>query len=253
MKTFIQNRKNQKVSVLVEERPDTKGVVFVMHGLGSYKELAHLETYSSAFLESDYTVVRFDATNSFGESDGKFEDATLTNYCEDLEDVIDWSKDQSWYQEPFVLVGHSLGSICVLLYTEKYPEQVKALAPTSTVINWELSRQTKVEFLEKWKQDGVRVWFSRGLGKEKRLKWNHIEDRMKYNVLDDVDKITMPTLLLVGSEDVTTPLAHHQVLFDELKCPKELHVIKGAKHDFTDKSHLQEIKNIFKVWIDSLK
>ncbi|MBT4335499.1 hypothetical protein HOD65_03435, partial [bacterium] len=111
-KVIIKNRKGQGIVVLLEIAPDQKGLAFVMHGLGGYKEQPHVEVFAKAFLDNNYSVIRFDTTNTFGESDGNYEDATISNYYEDLEDVIEWAKNQEWYQEPFCLAGHSLGGIC---------------------------------------------------------------------------------------------------------------------------------------------
>ena len=77
---FIQNRKGQSVAVLLERAMPQKGIAFVMHGLGGFKEQPHIQTYAKAFLDNGYTVVRFDTTNTFGESDGDYQDATTTNY-----------------------------------------------------------------------------------------------------------------------------------------------------------------------------
>lgn len=145
-KVFIKNRKDQKVAVILEEAEAQKGLAFVMHGLGGFKEQAHLEMIADLFKENGYTVVRFDTTNTIGESDGNFEDATVTNYYEDLEDVIKWSEAQSWYKEPFVLIGHSLGGISTALFAENYPEKVKALAPISTVVSGVLLTEAHKRF-----------------------------------------------------------------------------------------------------------
>ena len=71
-KIVIKNRKEQDISVILEEVKNSKGLVFVMHGLGGFKEQAHIETFAGAFKEKGYTVVRFDKTNTFGESDGDY-------------------------------------------------------------------------------------------------------------------------------------------------------------------------------------
>jgi predicted alpha/beta-fold hydrolase len=108
-KLFIKNSQNQKIAVIVEKVEKPKGLVFIMHGLGGFKEQPHIEIFAKVFKDNNYTVVRFDTTNSFGESDGDYANATVTNYYQDLEDVINWSKRQNFYQEPFILCGHSLG------------------------------------------------------------------------------------------------------------------------------------------------
>lgn len=89
-KIFIKNRKNKNISVIIEKAKNQIGVVFIMHGLGDSKDSNHIRIFASCFLDNNYTVVSFDATNTFGESDGVFEDANITNYYEDFEDVINW-------------------------------------------------------------------------------------------------------------------------------------------------------------------
>ncbi|MDO8594361.1 MAG: alpha/beta fold hydrolase [bacterium] len=251
-KSFITNRKGEKLSVLVEGEGQSGPLAFVMHGLGGWKEQPHIRTFAEAFLENGFTVVRFDTTNTFGESDGKYEDATTTNYFEDLVDIISWAKGQPWYKEPFWLAGHSLGGICTALYAEKHPEQVAGLAPISTVVSGELSKDTDKHkaYLGEWERTGWREYQSETEpGRMKRLKWAHMVDRLKYDLLPDAKKLTMPVLLIVGELDDNTPSEHQKLFFDMLKCPKEIHIIKDAKHTFITPEHLAEIKALFDRWI----
>src|SRR6266498_4249115 len=155
-KVKIKNRKGQTIVVLLEKAENSKGLAFVMHGLSGNKEQPHIVKFAEAFKEKGLTVVRFDTTNTFGESDGKYEDATVTNYYEDLEDVISWAKTQPWYRAPFYLAGHSLGGISTVVYAEKHPEEIKGLAPISTVVSGKLSLETpeyKTTW-ENWKKSG---------------------------------------------------------------------------------------------------
>ena len=231
MKLAIKNRKGQKIVVLVEEAINQKSLAFVMHGLGGFKEQSHVQTFSDAFRENSYTVVRFDTTNTFGESDGKYEDATITNYYEDLEDVIAWASGQSWYQESFCLIGHSLGGICTALYAEKHPEKVKALAPISTVVSGKSSAQAAKhqKYMEEWRRTGWREYRSEtNPNRIKRLPWSHMEDRLKYDLLPEVGNLTMPALMIVGEYDDSTPPEHQKILFDKLPGKKELHIIRGG-------------------------
>lgn len=257
MKTFIQNRKGQKVAVVVEENANAKGLAFVMHGLGGYKDQAHIQTFAQAFRDNDFTVVSFDTTNTFGESDGNYEDATTTNYYEDLEDVISWASTQSWYKEPFWLAGHSLGGLSTSLYAEKYPEKVKALAPIATVVSGKLStesKQAKSE-LAQWERTGWRETKSESKpGVVKRLKWSHMADRLKYDLLPNVSKLTMPVLMIVGENDISTPAVHQQVLHEALPGKKEIHILKNVDHNFRQngvlsQEALAEIKAFFDKWI----
>lgn len=243
--------------MVIEEAKPQRGLAFVMHGLGGFKEQPHIETIAEAFKQNGYTVVRFDTTNTLGESDGSYEDATTTNYYEDLEDVIKWSSNQEWYQEPFILAGHSLGGISVALFAENYPQKVKAVAPISTVVSGgltiEADRQHKPEELIKWEKTGWLEQESRSKpGIVKRLKWSHIADRLKYDLLPNASKLIMPVMLIVGENDTSTPPGHQKILFDALIGKKELHIIKGAPHTFRDQEHLDEIKRILNFWIEKV-
>lgn len=253
MKQFIKNRDGNEICVVVEGSQSTDKLAFVMHGLGGTKEQPHIRALVEAFLEDGYTVVTWDAVHTFGESKGGlYEDATVTNYYTDLEDVITWAEGESWYIEPFILCGHSLGGISTALFAEKYPEKVKALAPISTVVSGELSLDTKRDSLEQWKQDGIMVSKSHDGKREKRLKWSHMEDRLKYDLLEGVNNLTMPVLLVVGENDDTTPLKHQQILFDSLPGKKELHTIKDALHSFYEPHEQQELKQLVKAWLKQL-
>jgi hypothetical protein len=251
-KLAIKNRKNQKIVVEYEIPSQTKGLVFVMHGLSGNKDEKHIKALAESSFALGYTVVRFDTTNTFGESDGSYEQAALTNYYEDLEDVIEWSSKQNWYREPFILVGHSLGGISILLYAERYPEKVQALAPLSTVVSGKLSLESPKHrlIIDEWKRTGWRIEESVTVpGRIKKLPWSHIEDRLRYDVLDNVSKLTMPVLLIVGENDDSTPPEHQKMLFDQLPGKKEFHVIKDCPHTFVEDRHIHELKNIFEHWL----
>lgn len=253
MKTSIHNRNGNKISILVEGPAAPGKLVFVMHGLGGNKEQLHIRAMVRAFLENAYTVVTWDAVHTFGESEGGlYEDATITNYYADFEDVLIWSKGQTWFTEPFVLCGHSLGGISVALFAEKYPEKVKALAPISTVVSGQLSMQTKADDLEAWERDGMRTTISHDGRRQKQLKWSHMEDRMNYNLLDNVGNLKMPVIMIVGELDDPTPPKHQQILFKQLPGKKEMHIIKGALHSFYEPHEQQELKRILSSWIKTI-
>ncbi|MFA4999908.1 MAG: alpha/beta fold hydrolase [Patescibacteria group bacterium] len=253
-KLFIKNRHDKKICVLVEKPEKPIGLAFVMHGLGGFKEQPHIRAFIRSFLDNNYTVISFDTTNTFGESDGNYSDATTTNYYEDLEDVIAWSKKQNFYQEPFILCGHSLGGICTALYAENYPEEIKALAPIAPVVSGELSFAVhNPEEMAAWEKSGWRTTIGYSSGLEKKLKWSHMEDRLKYNLLEKAEKLTMPTIIIVGEFDESCPPAHQEILFKAIPADKkELYIVKAAPHTFRDEEHLKEIYSVMDKWIKSL-
>jgi len=251
MKTSFTNRDGKKIVVLVENTEGKNGPVFIAHGLAGNKEQPHIKAYAKAFLLNDYIVVRWDAINTLGESEGSLFNATLTNYFKDFEDVINWAKTQEWYKEPFVVTGHSLGSACNILYTQKHPKKIKALAPTSAF----LSGSTYLNWLG---EDEVSLWQRKGYREEeskskpgiiKKFNWKLAEDLLKYELFDIAKSISVPILLIVGSKDWGTPLKTQQKFYDLLPTNnKELHIIKEAGHTFRTKEHLKEIQDLMTTW-----
>lgn len=252
MKTSFKNRKSQKIVAIVERPRKPEGLAIVMHGLGGFKEQKHIRVMAKSFLENGFTTVRFDAANNaLGESDGKSKDTSATGYYQDLEDVITWSKSQKWYQEPFVLAGHSLGSMCITLYAEKYPSQVKALAPTSVVLSGKYWKETKTKKeLADWQKTGWLIQESTSKpGKFKKIPWSFAKSMFKYDILKEANKLTMPVLLAAGDKDKGTPISQQKMFYKRLSGKKELHVIKNSGHTFRTKPVLKELKKTFDKWI----
>lgn len=240
--------------VALEQMQDQRGLVFIMHGLGGNKEQPHIQTFAKAFARYGFTVVRFDTTNTFGESEGRYEDATITSYYEDLEDVIGWARGQEWFEEPFALAGHSLGGISIALYAERHPERISLLAPISPVVSGILG----IEYKEKHDPDRLAQWRETGWKEEesvstpgliKRLPWSHMEDRLTYDLLPDAHKLAMPVLLIVGDKDDSTPPEHIELLYEALPGPKQLHIISNAPHTFRTPEDLAEVEETLNSWI----
>lgn len=250
MKENIQNRKNCKVAVLIEEEENKNGIVFLMHGLGYNKDYPCIKVVSECFRDNGYSTIRFDTTNSSGESEGNPEDSTVTGYYEDLEDVINWAKNKRWYHEPFILVGHSVGGLCIMLYAEKFPSKIKALFIISSIISGMLAiEQYPSEMLKTWKESGIFQW--KDEGKIKKLKWACIEDSLKYNALTKINSLTMPVLIIVGEDDIETPIKHQEMLYKIIPGKKDLKIIAGAGHKLREKNELDEIRKIFDSWINN--
>lgn len=250
-KTFIQNRNGQKIAVLVDYVENPKGLAFVMHGLSGTKESLQVQAFAQAFWDNAISTVRFDTRHTFGESEGRYEDATITSYYEDLEDVIVWAGTQQWYQEPFFLCGHSLGGISVALFAQKFPRKVKAVAPISTVVAGVLQQENNPEVWQEWKNAGWREEQSTSRpGMIKRLPYSHAQSRLQYDLRMQAKIMTMPVLLLVGSNDTSTPVAHQQLLFAALpEGNKELTIVEGADHDFRVNNKIPEMQEVLTKWI----
>ncbi len=257
-KFTIQNRHGLKIvgNISIPENP--KGLAFVMHGLGGTKEQPHILLIADIFLKNEHTVVNFDGTNSLGESEGKYENATMQFHYEDLVDVINWAKTQEWYMEPFVLAGHSLGGYAVARYAEDYPNEVKGVFPFALVVAGQFSYEANEKFyperLKEWKETGWKEEESKSFpGVIKRLPWSHMEERLKHDLRPNAKNITMPILFVTGDEDTSCTPESQRILYDLVESSnKEFHIVKGAPHTFREPEHLEQLKNILDNWLKKL-
>jgi pimeloyl-ACP methyl ester carboxylesterase len=183
------------------------------------------------------------------------EDVTMTSYYEDLIDVISWAKSQTWYIEPFILCGHSMGGMITSLYAEAQPDEVFALIPISPVVSGYLNIHNNTQkFIDEWKNRGYYESPSKSKpGIIKKIPWKYAEDVMQYDLTKNADKLTMPVLIIVGEKDDGTPLKHQQVLFNSIKgSKKELKIIDGAGHNFRSEEELTRLKTIVNEWVEEL-
>lgn len=250
-KGVLVTSRGEKITFLLENESGTKGLAILIHGMGYTKEEPCIRVSAEALIQQDYVVLRFDTRHSFGESEGSFEQVTLTSSYHDLTEVIQWARRQQWYKEPFVLVGHSTGGLCTILYAEQHPHVVKGVVGISALISGKLLLgQYPAKKLEEWKRTGIHEWKENT--QIKRVRWECAEDSMRYDLLPKARFLQVPLLLIVGDQDMETPLAHQQLLYDAVPHKKQLHVIVGAPHRLLEKHYLDELKTTVAYWIESL-
>ncbi len=256
----IKNRRDLKIIGKILKPENPIGLSFVMHGLGGYKEELHIDLMANTLFENNYIVINFDATNSRGESEGKYEDATMQLHYEDLVDVINWAKTQTWYKEPFILAGHSMGGYAVARYAEEFPLEVKGVFPFGAVFSgkdcFETYKKLRTEELSDWKETGWTYRTSKSKPEfEMKLPWSHMEERLKHDLKPMADKITMPILFVAGENDSSCPPSDQKKFYDLLPetTVKEFHIVKGVGHVFRESEHLNELKEIFNNWLNNLK
>jgi len=255
----LQNRKSQKiVGVLEHPQNEPVGTAFIQHGYGGFKEQDHVLKMKDAFLNNGFITFSFDTTNAFGESDGKYEKATLGLHYEDFEDVANWAQKQEWFVSPLAVTGHSMGGYSVARYAEEHPDKVAFCAPIAPIVSGKLSWETHKEFapeeFEKWKEKGVLVKpSSTNPNNIKRSPWSHMEERLLHDLLPGAEKLAMPIFLYVGSKDTSIPPKHVQKLFDAIPGRKKTFVIaEGAPHTYRTEKDLSHLYESMDQWIKSL-
>ncbi len=255
-KIEIQNRKGQKIVGLLN-LPEgvTRGTAVIQHGYGGLKSQAHILKMEQAFHDNGFVTFNFDTTNSFGESDGTYWEARLGLHAEDLEDVVKWVKQQEWFVKPLALTGHSMGGYAVARYAEHYPEEVDILVPVAPVVSgelsWETHQELEPEAFRIFQEKGYKESVSQTTGIVKKSPWAEMEERLDHDLLPLAKNLTMPTLLVVGSQDESCRPQDIKLLYDALpiSTKKNYVEIEGAPHTYRTEEHLQSLYDIINDWL----
>ncbi len=255
-KYFINNRHGLKIAIVADRPWFSRGTVLVMHGLDSHKDAKQVSLCAKIFRSYRYTSVRFDATNSIGESGGDIKQASISTYFDDLEDVLAWMHVQPWFRRPLILAGHSLGGLCTSLYAERNPDNVAALLPMAPAV----SGAFLLDAVEKRYPEEVKRWRDTGeivLGEHVPLHIRicfpeSVDDFMRYDLLPQAPAISMPSLFIVGENDWLTPPNSTKILYENVSGKKEIHVIPGAPHTLREKEHLNKAEEIMSAWVKNL-
>lgn len=182
-----------------------------------------------------------EAVNLPGHPDGEL--------CTSIEDYTDWLWSyilKQGYSAP-VLAGHSMGGGIVQWYALKYPKDVSGLILIGTGARLRVAPQILslvregIENPSVWVQNFLEVQLSRidPVMKEKMMNISlelgakvQLNDMLccdKFDVMDRVHQIEVPTLILCGSEDEMTPPKYTSYLAGKIK-GSNLTVIDGGAH-----------------------
>lgn len=140
LQPIIKNQKNEKIDTWVEwdDEKQPKANVVMVHGFGTDKHetAGYFDDISSALVENNYRVIRFDFTG-YGLSEGEQRDACYTKHIGDLRAVLEHTTNQ--YPEDCYIFAQSMGCFVTAMAS---PDGIKKTlmtgipnADTSLIIN----------------------------------------------------------------------------------------------------------------------
>ena len=201
------------------------------HGSGGCKEVWHYQTRH--FPEADAISL---PGHPYGEP------------CTSIDSYVDWLRgyirDKGYYD--VVLAGHSLGGAIALLYALKHPEDLKGLILIGSGARLRVSTMY-LGMLEQAKgnrnifEDFFRKSYEvieselRGVLQRKALEGDPavlLNDMLccdRFDIMDRVHEIRLPTLTLCGSEDIMTPPKYTKYLASKIEGAREV-IIEGGTH-----------------------
>jgi pimeloyl-ACP methyl ester carboxylesterase len=226
-------------------------LIFI-HGSGGSKESWH------------YQVLAFagaDAINLPGHPKGE--------PCTSIDDYVEWVRgyiQEKGYRD-VVLVGHSLGGGIALLYALKYPEDLKGIISVGSGARLrvhpmyleELEKAIKEPSLFLEQQDTGRELIDPEVAevlKRRRIEngpavtLNDLKACDKFDIMDSIHEITVPTLALCGSDDIMTPPKYTNYLADKMPNAKAVVIPGGTHMVFAEKP--QDVNQAFNEFLTGL-
>ncbi|MCL0078792.1 alpha/beta hydrolase [Dehalococcoidia bacterium] len=168
--------------------------------------------------------------------------------CTSVREYTDWLRGyiREMDYNGVILVGHSLGGAIAMDYGLRYAGDLKALILIGTgarlrvhpdFLAWcEDGIQNVAEWMKNWEPTYALVppELRERLLEETRLVGPGVQLRDllccdKFDVMADIHRIELPTLVLCGSEDQMTPVKYSQFLAGKIKGAR-LVVIEGGTH-----------------------
>ena len=168
--------------------------------------------------------------------------------CTSINDYVQWVRGYIYgrgYRD-VVLAGHSLGGGIAQLYALQYPEELKALILIGTGARLRVLPATlealegALDDKESWER-GIRAGYAflepeeRETLRKKRAAMGPqivLNDQLccdRFDIMDRVHEIELPTLLICGTEDTQTPVKYTEYLANKIDGAKMV-IIEGATH-----------------------
>ncbi|HLC68817.1 MAG TPA: alpha/beta hydrolase [Candidatus Bilamarchaeaceae archaeon] len=222
------------------EPADTKTIVIFCHGLASSKA-SRINQALRPLLHKDGIATLALDLYAHGESDGKFEQLTISKGYDGLKRAYDFAVEKGY--ENIVFSGSSFSGVVCLLGAARL--DCASFTLKSPVFDYLRLWKTRLgeDGMQKWKEDRYFDIWGRKLG------YGFYEDAMRIDVRRITRSIHAPALLVHGDKDDWVPLDHSQEAYTLLQGEKTLHVIRGANHFYKELPHFKEMVTVVHHWL----
>lgn len=189
-----------------------------------------------------FGVVRFDFTG-LGRSSGEFADSNFSGNVEDLITVANYLEKE--YQAPAMLIGHSLGGAAVLA-AAAHLDSVKAMVTIGAPAEVDHVTHLFADGLDEIEETGsaeVNIG-----GRPFRIKKQFVEDLRSRNLLETINGLKVPYLIMHSPQDTTVGIENAAKLYHAAFHPKSFISLDGADHLLTNKVDAVYVADMIGTW-----
>jgi len=216
-------------------------MLLLCHGMESTRQGTKQQALVERLLPLGISVFRFDFSY-VGESEGRFEDLTVSGEVEDALGAIDFVQD--FAPSALVLVGSSLGGTVALLAAARTPERVQAIATIAAVADAALfTAELAPEDVARWRREGRRRW------REGYMNVGFLDDVERIDILAAVATLHQPLLVLHGESDPVVPVEHALAIAAAAAGDVTLATFPGVGHRFEEPGALPALLDRIEAWL----
>lgn len=239
MNVEIRNSSRETLDYTFHGSPsDTSLLVVIGHGVTGNKDRPWAVALAEALEEAGVNALRFSFSGN-GDSEGKFEDSTITKEVKDLRAVINAADDEGFHR--ICYVGHSMGGAVGVISATK-DERIGLLVSLAGMVH--TKRFADAEFGDQAPGKGF-MWDE----KDCPLSRAYVDDMEKIgDVLSKTEKIEVPWLIVHGDADDVVPVEEGREIHAAAYEPKDYVEIPGADHVFSGASQ-QKMLDAVVPWI----
>jgi dipeptidyl aminopeptidase/acylaminoacyl peptidase len=227
--------------VLSNPSENTKSLIITMcHGFTTSKDGRTYLRLEEMLNKKGVSTFRFDFFGH-GESEGKFEDITLSEAVNDVFKATLFLKDSGYSK--IGLMGSSFGGFASLIAASQMPwlTFLALKSPVSDYLGLLIARDQNID-IQHWKETGF-IPVMGSDGQSLKLNYTFFRDAETIKSEEAIKQIKIPTMIVHGDKDETVPLQQ------SIKCTQmikdcRLEIIEGADHTYTQPQHFEKMLSL---------
>ena len=246
-KLSISNSNGEKLAGIFYPIKNSRKLIIFCHGRLVNKDNPFYVEICGKLSESGFNVYRFDFSGN-GESEGKFEECTISKDIEDLKSAVDFFKKKNY--EIFCTIGHSQGAVEVLLHQSKYDSAEFVVGISGLIDQRDMTtrKYTKNQIGDINEKGFTTIVYD---GRKWDISKKYFYDRAGYgDIRNEVKKIKAPILVFHGTEDEDINYGNGLKMQKILKKKDKFIPIEGASHFYANPEHRKILIDSISDWLE---